>query len=113
MRNVHSSIFKHALKHPQKLAVKDSEVSFTFSELDRFSSKIANYLIDKKVEIGDCVSVLLQVQDARKLPFSNDTYGLNHLSPKDVLNIYLTRIQETSSHIETHLQPSNKRPRLS
>ena len=68
MSNVHSSILKHALKHPQKLAVKDSEVSFTFSELDRFSSEIANYLIEKKVEPRDCVSVLVQNKSANILP---------------------------------------------
>lgn len=68
MTNLHSVILKCVFEHPQKIAIKDSMVSFTFSELDIFSLEIASHLIDRGIKRGDCVSILIQNKSANIVP---------------------------------------------
>ena len=44
-------------KHPNKEAVFDYKSSFTYSELDKASNKVAHYLISHKVKKGDFIAI--------------------------------------------------------
>ncbi|WP_298516674.1 non-ribosomal peptide synthetase [uncultured Kordia sp.] len=53
-----SLIHKHAIELPNHAAVIDHEDALSYTELDQFSSKIANYLIENNIPKGKNIGIL-------------------------------------------------------
>ena len=50
---------KHVTDHPDRVAVVDGDLRATYAELDLDSARVASFLIDAGVRIGDVVAVQL------------------------------------------------------
>ena len=49
-----------AKKFPNKTCLIDSEKKFTYSQMDKFSNKIANFLINKGIKPNDKVCIFIE-----------------------------------------------------
>jgi len=55
--SIHDRVVQHAQQNPQRLAVVDSGEAWTYRELERRSSQLANYLIAQSIRPGDIVAI--------------------------------------------------------
>ncbi len=58
-KNIPTMFKKQVLKNKNKYAVIDSNIKITYEELDKLSNKVANKLLDEKIDFEDIVMIML------------------------------------------------------